>query len=257
MVLETHRKRQDRRDGMGPSDVRPLPVEGHPSDLDLLGWALGELDGPIATDVDAHLTSCFYCHMRLNRIRRRDPRLDPPRNAPPRPRIPEEILLPLVADPPGEIKVGQVWLVGERENEQIMVWIRSVRPRTITAHPVTLDVDYVDDLSLIVELPVIERQVSVVSSLIGTVPRKNLVAHLGDLDIEYDLRQINEAAHNGTPTDLRTGLPVANPNDERDEFRQMLADDLAAIDPIIDTPDDEDDDPVLAGAPGVAGPGTG
>ena len=242
MILATSESLQNQADRVEQSDIRPPVMRKgpyHPSESDLLGYALGEFDRPAGADMQVHLADCLYCRIRINRIRRRDPRLEPPRHAPSPLPIPEEILGPLATDPSAEVRVGQVWL-GQYGHKQAMVWIRSARLGTITAHPITLDIDYVDDLSLIVELPNVGYQAAVVSSLGSTVARENLVAHLGDLDIESDLRRLDESARNGTRTDLRTGRPITDPADERIEFRQMLNDDLASIDPIIE-PDDEDD----------------
>lgn len=50
-------------------------------------------------------------------------------------------------------------------------------------------------------------------------------------------------------TDLRTGRPITDPADKRNEFLHMLADDLAAL-------DQQGDTPVLAGATAAAKPGT-
>ena len=241
MILETSENLQDQAGRVEQYDIRPPVMRKgpyHPSESDLLEYALEEFNGPVGAEMEAHLAGCLYCRIRINRIRRCDPRLEPPRHAPSLP-ISEEILGPLATNPPAEVTVGQVWL-GQCEHRQVIVWVRSARLGTITAHPVTPDIDYVDDLSLIVELPNIGCPAAVVSSLVSTVPRKNLVAHLGDLDIESDLQRLNEAARNGTRTDLLTGRPITDPTDARIEFRQMLGDDLASIDPIIE-PDDEDD----------------
>lgn len=243
MILETSESLQDQAGRVGHYDIRPPVMRKgpyHPSESDLLRYALEEFDRPAGADMQAHLAGCLYCRIRINRIRCRDPRLEPPRHAPSPASIPEEILGPLAANPPAEVRVGQVWL-GQYEHKQAMVWIRSARLGTITAHPITPDIDYVDDLSLIVELPNAGYPAAVVSSLVSTVPRKNLVVHLGNLDIESDLRRLDEAARNGTRADLCTGHPITDPADERIEFRQMLNDDLASIDPIIESADEDDD----------------
>ena len=242
MILETNENLQDQAGRVELHDIRPPVMRKgpyHPSESDLLKYALEEFNGPVRAEMEAHLADCLYCRIRINRIRRCDPRLEPPRHAPSPVPISEEILGPLAANPPAEVRVGHVWL-GQCEHGQVIVWVRSARLGTITAHPVTPDIDYVDDLSLIVELPNIGCPAAVVSSLVSTVPRKNLVAYFGDLDIESDLQRLNEAARNGTRTDLLTGRPITDPTDARIEFRQMLGDDLASIDPIIE-PDDEDD----------------
>ena len=225
-------------DGWEPGLVSAIHVPYHPchpSESDLLGYALEELDGFVIADVGTHLADCLFCRIRINRIRRCDPRLEPPRHAPTRPHIPEAILKPLAANPPTEIKVGQVWLASRSGHDQVMVWIRGVFPHVIMAHAVTLDIDSVEDISLIVELPIIGRPVAVVSSVSNTVPGESLVACLGDLDVKSDLRAIRESALSRSSTELRTGRPITDPNDERDEFLHMLADDLAALNPTTES----------------------
>ena len=238
-------------DGWEPGLVFAIPGSchsRHPSESDLLGYALDELDGPAGADVQAHLADCLFCRIRVNRMRRCDPRLEPPRHAPTRPQISEEILRPLAADSPVDVKPGQVWLVG-RPGEQVMVWVRGVFPHAIMVHAVTPDVDFVEDLSLIADLSAIGRPVAVVSSVSNAVPGETLVAHLGDLDIKSDIREAREAALSRNATDLRTGRPITDPNDKRNEFLHMLADDLAAL-------NQQGDTPVLAGATAAAKPGT-
>ena len=70
---------------------------------------------------------------------------------------------------------------------------------------------------------------------------------MGDLDVKSDIRDAREAALSRNATALRTGRPITDPADVRNEFLHMLADDLAAL-------DQQDDTPVLAGA---LGPSTG
>ena len=220
-------------DGWVPGLVFAIPGPchpRHPSEPDLLGYALDELDGPAGADMQAHLADCLFCRIRVNRMRRCDPRLKPPRYAPTRPHIPEEILGPLAADSPVDVKPGQVWLAGWPGCEQVMVWVRGVFPHAIMVHAVTPDVDSVEDLSLIADLPAIGRPVAVVSSVSNAVPRETFVAHLGDLDVKSDIREAREAALSRNATALRTGRPITDPADMRNEFLHMLADDLAALD---------------------------
>ncbi len=220
-------------DGWEPGLVYTIPGPchlRHPSEPDLLGCALDELDGPAGADVQAHLADCLFCRIRVNRMRRCDPRLETPRYAPTRPHIPEEILGPLAADSPADVKPGQVWLAGPPGCEQVMVWVRGVFPHAIMVHAVTSDIDFVEEFSLIADLPAIGRPVAVVSSVSNAVPRETLVANLGDFDIKSDIREAREAALSRNATALRTGRPITDPADVRNEFLHMLADDLAALD---------------------------
>jgi len=94
--------------------------------------------------------------------------------------------------------------------------------------------------------------VAVFSSMIGLVFKSKLVAHLGDLDIASDLQRI----YNGDRSDLKTGRPITDPNDERREFGMFLADQLADLYPIFENLDEEDDNPVPAEAPRAPQPET-
>ena len=220
---------------------------------ELLEYALGESDPASAATAEAHLADCLLCRIGLNRIKIDDPRLEPPAFAVSAPPVPEEALKLLAAHPPARIESDQVWYA-RGEHSQLMVWV-SHEPigfdAAVIAHAVTANVGAVDDSALIVDLPKI-GPVAVFSSIIGLVPKSKLVAHLGDLDITSDLRRL----FNGDRSGLETGLPVTDPNDERHEFDQFLIDQLADLNPIIEPPDEEDDNPVPAGAPGAPQPET-
>ena len=233
----------------GPDEIEGLEVQPyvmrkgpyHPSDADLLAKALGEHDTASGLDIEGHLSDCLYCRIRLNRIKISDPRLEPPAFAVPSRPVSDETLELLAANPSPMVEAGQVWLA-QGDRGQLMVWIGRLRSDAGAAlvRPVTPNIDAVDDSALIVELPNF-GPVGIFSSLVGSVDISRLVAHLGDLDIDSDLRQLDEAAWNGTRTDLRTGRPITDPADERHEFDQFLIDQLADLDPIIESADEDDD----------------
>ena len=246
MVLETSKKSADRSDDTERIDFRmPSMADDDLLDDELLAYALGESDPASAAAAEAHLADCLYCRKRLNRIKIDDPRLEPPAFAVSAPPVSEEALKLLAAHPPARIESDQVWYA-RGEHSQLMVWVshEPIGFDGFMAHAVTANIDAVDDSALIVDLPKI-GPVAVFSSIIGLVPKSKLVAHLGDLDITSDLRRL----FNGDRSGLETGRPVTDPNDERHEFDQFLIDQLADLNPIIEPPDEEDDNPVLAGAP--------
>ena len=214
---------------------------------ELLEYALGESDPAATATAEAHLANCLLCRIRLNRIKIDDPRLEPPAFAVSAPPLSEEALKLLAANPPARIESDQVWYA-QSEHAQLMVWVSHEPPGfdAVMAHPVTTNIDAVGPNALIVDLPKI-GPVAVFSSIIGLVLKSKLVAHLGDLDIASDLQRI----YNGDRSDLETGRPITNPNDERHEFDQFLIDQLADLYPIIENLDEEDDNPVLIGAPGA------
>ena len=244
MVQGACEKLQSGPDGVEQLEVQPYVMRKgpyHPSDADLLEDALGEHDTADGSDIEGHLSDCLYCRIRLNRIKISDPRLEPPAYAVQPAPVSDETLELLAANPSPKVEAGQVWLA-QGDHGQLMVWIGRLRSDTDAAwaYPVTPNIDAVDDNALIVELPNV-GPVGVVSSLYGSVDISRLVAHLGGLDIYSDLRRLDEAARNGTRTDLRTGRPITDPADERHEFDQFLIDQLADLDPIIESADEDDD----------------
>ena len=250
MGLGTSQKPADHSGGIEPIDFQMPSL----ADDDLLGdelleYALGESDPASVAAAEAHLADCLFCRIRLNRIKIDDPRLEPPAFAVSVPPVLEEALKLFAADPPACVETGQVWHA-RSEDAQLMVWV-SHEPLgfdAVMAHPVTVNIDAVDDSALIEELPTI-GPVAVISSTVGLVPKSKLVAHLGDLDIASDVWRLFNGTRPDPATGRRTGRPITDPNDERIEFDQFLADQLADLDPIIEPPDEEDDSPVLAGAP--------
>ena len=217
---------------------------------ELLEYALGESDPASAATAEAHLADCLLCRIRLNRIKIDDPRLEPPAFAVSHPPVSEEALKLLTAHPPARIESDQVWYA-RGEHSQLMVWVshEPIGFDAVIAHPVTTNIDAVGPNALIVDLPKI-GPVAVFSSIIGLVFKSKLVAHLGDLDIASDLQRI----YNGDRSDLKTGRPITDPNDERREFGMFLADQLADLYPIFENLNEEDDNPVPADLT-AAGPG--
>ena len=253
MVLETSEKSANRSDDTERIDFQmPSLADDDLLDDELLEYALGESDPASAAAAEAHLADCLFCRVRLNRIKSDDPRLEPPAFAVSAPPVSEEALKLLAADPPARIESDQVWYA-RGEHSQLMVWVshEPIGFDAVMAHPVTANIDAVDDSALIVDLPKI-GPVAVSSPIIGLVPKSKLVAHLGDLDIASDLQRIYKGDRSG----LETGRPITDPNDERHEFDQFLIDQLADLDPIIENLDEEDDDAVPAEAPGAPQPET-
>ena len=250
MVLETSEKTAETEQ---TGFQMPSLADDDLLDGELLEYALGESDPASAATAEAHLADCLYCRKRLNRIKIDDPRLEPPAFAVSAPPVPEEALKLLAAHPPARIESDQVWYA-RGEHSQLMVWV-SHEPigfdAAVIAHAVTANVGAVDDSALIVDLPKI-GPVAVFSSIFGPVSKSKLDAHLGDLDITSDLNRLFK----GDRSDLKTGRPITDPNDERIEFGMFLADQLADLDPIIENLDEQDDNTVPAGAPAAPHPET-
>lgn len=213
----------------------------HPLDIDLLAYVAGDHDDSAVSMLEDHLGGCLLCRIRLGRIRHHDTSVATPPLDAARPSVPTGLLDALDPDrkapAPGS---GQVWLAGREL--RVLVWIRASTDRALTAHPVTIDIDQVDDTALIVDAcPTIDEPVAIVTSIVATVTPDTLVAHLGDLPVAEHVDAIVESSLTGVATDLPTGRPIASPADERLEFRQLLADAVAALDPVGDDEDDQAD----------------
>ena len=213
----------------------------HPLDIDLLAYDAGDVDGSSASMLEDHLGGCLLCRIRLGRIRRHDTSVASPLLDAARPSIPTGLVDALDPDRKAPTPAsGQVWLAGGEL--RVLVWIRTSTDRALTAHPVTVDIDQVDDTALIVDAcPTIDEPVAIVTSIVATVAPDALVACLGDLPVAEHVDAIAESSLTGIAADLPTGLPITSSADERLEFRQLLADAVAALDPVDDGEDDQAD----------------
>ena len=212
----------------------------HPLDIDLFALALEDLDASHAAEVNEHLETCLLCRVRIARIRRSDVRRADSPIGIDLPTVSPQVLAVLEnAARPEMVEVGQIWLAGE--SNRLLLWVRAVEPGAVVGHPITLDIDAADDTTLIVnDLPGLGHSGAVFTSIVGTVPMSQLVSYIGELDIGAEVQALRDAAAVGAGGSvLPTGSPITGPTDERLEFRQLLADDLADLDPL---PDEDDDD---------------
>ena len=212
----------------------------HPLDIDLLEYARDSSAGPQVAEVFDHLGACLLCRIRLARIRRNNiqPAAAPLEIA--HPKISPRILAAVEsAQYPDSISPGQVWLAGG--DRRILVWVRAVLDTAVSAYAMTLDIEAADDTTLIVdEFEAIGQPVAIMSSVVGTVPNEQLSVYLGDLNIQSELERISGSASSRHASGLTTGASITSQADERIVFRQILADELASLDPIEDDADEFD-----------------
>lgn len=238
----------------------------HPLDIDLVGYALGDIDAASTAELDQHLGQCLLCRVHLNRIRRGG--LDSGLAALPKLTYPEiaPSILEVVGgrQRPASYGSGQLWLAGSPL--RMLVWVQAVNAtaRMATVLASTLDVDAADHTSLIVDVPRLGRTAAIFASVPGWIPLDRLDIFVDDVDVSDEIVQLQQSIeqpieHSDVGADatarsgarrpqkrealLRVGARISGGSDERLEFRQMLADQLAELDPETDN-DDLVDEPL-------------
>lgn len=129
---------------------------------------------------------------------------------------------------------GELWRVGE--DDALLVWVRKVFDGSADVIPVVLDVDLADDQTLLLpsDATMLGMEVGVVTSVRGHVHADAFLSRidaLGD-SVAGQVAQIMAAAQEGRPpTGVHVGTPVHDPDDQRVEYQQTLADLLADLGP--------------------------
>lgn len=221
----------------------------HPLDIDLLSYALGEADAELTTQVDTHLEECLLCRIQLKRIQRDD--LDQEDTGDVELGFPE--ISPFVVDivagnnRPDTVERGQVWFVGSYRRTAIWLSHVDIDHDFAIGYGATLDTAAADHTALIVRSEPLDRDIAIFTSVPGTVPLDQLTLYVDTIKISDSVDAVTRA--NGLPSatspkvtlpdGVRIGSPIDGPTDARLEFRQLLADDIAALDP--ETDDDDGD----------------
>ncbi len=221
----------------------------HPLDVDLLSYALGEIDAAFAAELDLHLGDCLLCRIHLNRIQRGGLDLGPAVT----PTISYPEIAPTVLalvhgrHRPITVQPGQLWLAGS--SSRMLVWIEAVNDsaRMATVLAATLDVEAADHTSLILDVPSLRRDVAIFTSIPGWIPLDSLDTFVDDADVVDEIAQLQASIEQSSAPSprrkhlpkLRVGTRISGASDERLEFRQMLADQLAELDPENDEADGE------------------
>jgi hypothetical protein len=239
-------------------------------DIDLLGYAVGDLDAASTAELDQHLVLCLLCRIHLNRILRSEH--DRGQDSVPTliyPEISPAIVAVAGAENrPATFEPGQLWLVGAPR--RMFVWVEAVNETAgmATVLAASLDVDAADHTSLIVDVPRLGREVAIFTSIPGWISLDRLTSFIDDVNVTDEIAQVQESTEQpieltdidnanragSTPVSRRkersgqprVGTRLSGSTDERLEFRQMLADQLAELDPEADDPDqpvDQDSDP--------------
>jgi len=209
----------------------------HPTESALLSFVQGEYDSPGAASVAAHLHSCLACRVWEARLRHAtmaeaDAAVTASLTAAAQ-AIPEQLRHAL-AGPAGTRvpAAGDVWRVGS--DEALLVWVRHLSGESAVVIPVTLDVEQADEYTLIV--PASESPLGLDLALMATVERHvdvgAFLQRVASLQVGDQITQLLAARGDGRPPPpgLLTGSPASG-DDQRLEYRQLLADFLAGLSP--------------------------
>jgi hypothetical protein len=128
---------------------------------------------------------------------------------------------------------GGVWRVGNDEAQ--LVWVRRVFDDSAAVVSVTLDVELADEYTLIIpadESP-ISLDLAVMTTVEAHVDMRAFLQHIADLQVDEQITRLRQRRRDGlpSPSDLLTGPPISRDDDQRLEYRQLLADLLADLSP--------------------------
>jgi hypothetical protein len=210
----------------------------HPTDSELLGFAEGQ-DADATAGIAAHVERCLACKIRA--IRLSGTAISAPDDT---------AMSHLVASSPAIARPvadalrtrsaseahpasGEIWRVGL--SEASLVWVRRVLDDSAIVLPVTLDIDLADEYSLLV--PAADSptgtDVVMVASVDGQVDLRAFLQRLGPVQVDAQIGELRLARREGRlpDTKLPTGPPIESADDQRLEYRQLLADLLADLSP--------------------------
>jgi hypothetical protein len=203
-----------------------------------------ELEGVLRTGASAdeadHLAECVECRVRAARTARADGLPVPSDSALARitssqTRIGSAVAAAsLTARADAFPNAGELWRVGG--DEALLVWVRRVLDGAVDVLPVVLDVDLADEQTLL--LPAsstpLGLDLAVVTSVRAHVHPNAFLSRLHNLgqQVAAQIAEVMAAAREGRPAvQAAVGAPVIDPDDQRIEYQQTLADILAALGP--------------------------
>jgi hypothetical protein len=200
----------------------------------------GALRARASADEAAHLAECVECRVRAARTARAGGLPVPSDSALARitgsqTRIgPAISAASLAAHTDASPQAGELWRIGG--DEASLVWVRRVLDGAVDVLPVVLDVDLADDQTLL--LPAwstpLGLDLAVVTAVRAHVHPDAFLFRLYDLgqQVAADIGEVMAAAREGRPAEQATvGPPIVDPDDQRIEYQQTLADILADLGP--------------------------
>src|SRR5271165_30755 len=210
----------------------------HPLDIDLADFAGDLVEDARREALEDHLGGCRVCRIKVRRLR--DALSDQPK-ARFRARSGADVSAGLSVAAPqvsvadvrsGRPAPGQLWAAGNEE--RLLVLVLGERHGRVVVVPVTFDVGCADVETIVVPaaLSPFEMAIAVYPALSVELPMFSLVACFGQVVEAGSVDRLLAGALPGTAR----GEPIDGPTDVRLEFRQMLADQLGALERIASGP---------------------
>ena len=225
----------------GDLDTRDLDARDRGTRRDSPGTAAdgGDDDTELAR-TERHLDSCVACRVRVTRLSHAGP-MDGPSddavgrlmmNAPTLSGTAREFLTSATRDEPAP---GEVWRVGT--DDALLVWVRKVvNATTLDVIPLVFDTEMADSESLLLADQDTTLGVPTVAlvSVRTHIHRDAFLTRLGHLDINSDVEALLTLSRGGSAqVDAAVGTPIESADDRRIEFRQLVADLLGELSPVV------------------------
>src|SRR5258708_11777879 len=209
-----------------------------PTESALLSFARGQFTSAGAADVAAHLAGCLACSVWETRLRdamvaEADGTVTARLAAAAQP-IPDGLRTAVAAPPGAGVPAcGDIWRVGA--DEALLVWVRSLSSESATVVPVTLDVELADEYTLIVpagESP-LGLGLALMTTVEGDVDLRAFLQQIAALPVGEQITEPRRARSDDRPPPpgLLTGSPAGADDDQRLEYRHLLAGLLASVSP--------------------------
>jgi hypothetical protein len=220
-------------DDDSPRDVGQLR---HLSESVLYAFVREQLTAAAAAEVANHLELCLACRVWANRLRHASVN-EPDEPAISRlvaasPAVPQALRRAIAADTTDAAPaVGELWRVGR--DEALLVWVRRVFDDSAAVLPVTFDGELADEHSLIIpdsQSP-LGLELVVMASIEAEIDLRAFLQRITALPVEQEVATLRQARRSGhaIPPHLPTGVPIISDQDQRVEYRQVVADLLADL----------------------------
>jgi hypothetical protein len=219
----------------------------HATELEMVDLLAGDLDGESAARVADHARTCLACSMQLDRIAVGLPDLpDANVRAAASVSVAGSVLAAVAgADRPRSgARPGELWRARARDSDVVMmVWVRARTPKATVVVPASLDTDYADEHTVIVpaEASPLGLSLALHTAVESAIDPGTLVDRLGLVDAMADVDAARAAFAAGVrPDSVTVGPSIASPLDERVEYREALARQMADLAPAGVLPDEAD-----------------